>query len=401
MDFLDILTLNGGSSSLKFSLYRVTKDAEECLLHGKFDRIGTPQSRLEVAAQGKAPRKEDAGGAPHLSHAVTYLLDHLPELQGRSLHAIGHRVVQGGPRHRQPEVVTDSLLKDLEQAVPLDPLHLPDELCILRTAQQGRPDLPHVVCFDTAFHESLPHVARLLPLSAELTKDAALQRYGFHGLSYEFILGELERLAGRQTAQEKIIIAHLGSGASMAAVVGGQCVETTMGFTPAAGLVMATRPGDMDPGVWDYLLRTQTITPEQLQSAIYRQSGLRGVSGKSGDVRDLLEIQEQDARARDALDLFYHQAKKCLGGLIAVLDGVKTLVFTGGIGEHAPVPRARICEALHHLGLRLDPALNQANHGIISTADSTVTVRVIPTNEEVVIARHTARLAQAAAQPIH
>ena len=395
---LRILTLNGGSSSLKFSIYEIAPGLEEKMLQGQFERIGTAQARLEVTKPDGSPAIQEAVASTDHSSAVAHLLAKLNALDPGALDAVGHRLVQGGPIHRAAEVVTPALLRDLKQLSALDPLHLPDELMILCTAQEHKPHIPHVACFDTAFHRDLPRVAQLLPLPREFTQDTALQRFGFHGLSYEYILGELARVAGGETAEGRVIIAHLGSGASMAAVVDGRCVETTMGFSPAAGLVMASRPGDLDPGIWEYLLRTRKITPEGLQELVYRKCGLKGVSGSSGDIRDLLAAQDSDSHARDAIDLFCHQARKALGALVSVLDGVDTLIFTGGIGEHAALPRMRICAGLSHLGLQIDDQLNQQNQSIISTSGSTVTVRVMKTNEELVIARHTARLAQSQTQ---
>lgn len=283
------------------------------------------------------------------------------------------------------------MIKELRALCPLDPPHLPAALAGVGSAQRLGDNVVQVACFDTAFHRSMPQVAQQLPLPRELTENTGLIRYGFHGLSYEYVLGELNRITDPGAAQGRVIIAHLGNGASMAAIREGKCVDTTMGFTPAGGLMMGTRTGDLDPGVIDYLLREKKVAPEELNALIYQRSGLKGVSDASSDMRDLLGSGETHARL--AVDLFCYQSRKTLGALVSALDGVETIIFTGGIGENAAVPRAAICAGLSHLGLSIDPARNQQNQAVISTPSSRVCVRVIKTNEELVIARHTAHLA--------
>jgi acetate kinase len=327
------------------------------------------------------------------------LLRRLPGLGAEKLAAIGHRIVQGGPHHLRPEIVTPDLLRELRDLCPLDPPHLPAALDALEAAQKLGADIPQVACFDTSFHRTLPAVAQRLPLPRQLTQETGLIRYGFHGLSYEYIVGEFARVAGPQAAQGKLIIAHLGNGASMAALQNGKSVETTMGFTPAGGLVMSSRTGDLDPGVLAYLLREGKVAPDKVNDFVFQQSGLKGVSGLSSDLRDLMEARSTNPAAQEAVDLFCYSARKALGSLVAVLDGVETLIFTGGIGENDAVCRAAICAGLSHLGLRLDNRANEQNQEIISAPGSSVAVRVMKTNEELVIARQTARLAFPPAKP--
>jgi acetate kinase len=388
-----VLTLNSGSSSLKFSLYEMLRDTEALLLRGKIDRIGTGTGQFEAADCENKKAIDESVSVPDHQKALNLLLDRLPSLGCESVAAVGHRIVQGGPHHTRPEVVTAALLEELEALCPIDPPHLPAALKALRAAAKLGPHLPQVACFDTAFHRGMPAVAQALPLPRELTDSTALIRYGFHGLSYEYIISELSRVAGPEAARGKVIIAHLGNGASMAALRDGRGVDTTMGFTPAGGLVMSSRSGDLDPGVIAYLLRERKIAPDKLSDFVFQQCGMKAVSGLSSDIRDLLAARETNPHAKMALDLFCYQARKSLGALVAVLDGIDTLIFTGGIGENAAFPRAVICEGFHHLGLEIDSSRNQQNQEIISSTTSRTTVRVMKTNEELVIARHTARLA--------
>jgi acetate kinase len=393
MNELRVLTLNSGSSSLKFSVYEMGPESESLVVQGKLERIGSGEGHFSaIDAKGKEVVARDVSLPDHQT-ALDLLLHWLPEFGLATVSAIGHRIVQGGPHHLGPEIVTPKLIRELRALCPIDPPHLPAALNALEAAQKLGAKIPQVACFDTSFHRSLPPVAQRLPLPRHLTRDTALMRYGFHGLSYEFIMAELNRIASAETARGKIIIAHLGNGASMAAIVNGKSVETTMGFTPAAGLVMSTRTGDLDPGVLAYLLREGKTTPDQLNTLIFQESGLKGVSGLSSDLRDLMAARKTNPHAQEAIDLFYYQARKALGSLVAVLDGIETLIFTGGIGENDAPCRAAICAGLHHLGLRLEAKGNDQNQPVISAPDSPVTVRVIKTNEELIIARHTARLA--------
>ena len=302
------------------------------------------------------------------------------------LAAAGHRLVHGGPRYRESQRITPKFLSEIEQLVPLDPDHMPAAIRGIQFIAHKFPELPQVACFDTAFHSSLPKVARMYALPRRFYEQGIF-RYGFHGLSYEYILGELRALDGRLAAG-RIIIAHLGSGASMVAIKDGKSIDTSMGFTPLEGLVMSTRSGDVDPGLLLYLVAQEKMSSKEVNTLLNKESGLAGVSGTSADMRDLLGKVSHDARAADAVELFCYRAKKYLGAYAAVLGGLDVLVFTGGIGEHAPIVREGICSGLEFLGICLDPSLNEANAPLISSSDSRVNVRVIKTDEDRMIVRH-------------
>ncbi len=354
-----ILTLNLGSSSLKIAIFEVG-EAERLLLRESFGTIN-----LETALE----RVHQLGWADRLD-------------------AVSHRIVHGGAGLIGPQLVTDQLLDTLEGLVALAPIHLPLEIAAIRRVLAWRPALPQVACFDTAFHRTMPEVAQLYPLPQELVKEGVL-RYGFHGLSYESVV---ERLREMGAAGGRVIVAHLGQGASMAALRDGLSVETTMGFTPCGGLMMGTRSGDLDPGVVLYLLEQKRLSAPAVREAVSVNGGLLGVSGLSADMRDLLAREATSPGAARAVELFCYQARKHLGALAAVLGGVDTLVFTGGIGEHAAAIRARICERLEFLGVSLHEARNTAHAPIISRDGGRVTVRVIPTDEERMLARHAAAI---------
>jgi len=389
-----VLTINGGSSSIKFAVYALgaASEAPRRMLAGQLDRVGRPDARLLVhgsADPADAPSSQLVEAADQPA-AVRFLLDWLARQPAfATVEAVGHRVVHGGPAHQQPEVVTPALLADLRQLTAYDPDHLPGAIALIEAFEERHPRLRQVVCFDTAFHQAMPLAAQLLPLPRRFAAQG-LRRYGFHGLSYTYLLAELRRRAGLAVAEGRVMLAHLGSGASLAAVLGGQPQDTSMGFTPAGGLVMGTRPGDLDPGVISYLLQTEHLTPEQLSQLLNHESGLLGISETSADMRDLLAAQATDPRAAEAVALFCYQARKWVGAFAAVLGGLDTLVFSGGIGEHAPEVRAGICAGLGFLGLELDAARNAARNaasaGVISAVGSRVTVYVIPTDEERVIA---------------
>jgi len=304
--------------------------------------------------------------------------------------AVGHRVVHGGPRYSEPQVVSPEIMGELRRMSPYDPEHLPAEIELIEAFGRRYPTLPQVACFDTAFHRDMPRVARLLPIPRRY-EAAGVQRYGFHGLSYASLMEELGRIAPRE-AEGRVILAHLGNGASMAAVRGGRSMDTSMGFTPTAGLPMSTRSGDLDPGLVSYLSRTEDMTAEQFHTMVNTESGLLGVSETSSDIRDLLAREGSDVRAAEALALFCYQAKKQIGAYAAALGGLDTLVFSGGIGENAAVVRARICEGLCFLGLTIDEARNDAGEAVISAEDSGVTIRVIRTDEEREIAQSVLRV---------
>jgi len=382
-----VLTINGGSSSLKFAAFRNAPLAR--VLTGTFERIGSDDARLTVSdsTTGKRPRP-----LPRVDHAgcVPVLVDVLAQ-SGASPSAIGHRVVHGGARHRQPARVTAELLADLRALATFAPEHEPAEIALIEAFARHYPEVPQVACFDTAFHADLPRVAQLLPIPRRYA-DRGVRRYGFHGISYAYLLQELERVAGPAAARGRVLLAHLGNGASMAAVRDGRCIDTSMAFTPAAGLVMGTRAGDLDPGLPVYLARTEQMSAVQFDALVNHESGLLGVSETSADVRDLLAREANDTRAAEALALFCYQAKKWIGAFSAALGGLDTLVFAGGIGEHAAPLRARICDGLGYLGLALDVARNSDNAAVISSDGSRVTVRIIPTDEELLIARATVEL---------
>jgi acetate kinase len=295
-------------------------------------------------------------------------------------------VVHGGPKHSEPEWVTPQLVEELRELTPFDPEHLPEEILLTEVFHQRFPKLPQVACFDTGFYRELPAVARWLPIPRRYAAQG-VRRYGFHGLSYAFLLEELGRVAGPGAAQGRVILAHLGNGASLTAVHGGKPVDTTMGFTPTAGLPMGSRTGDIDPGLVWYLARTEKMGAKQFNEMVSFQSGLLGISETSSDMRDLLEREGQDARAAEAVAFFCYQARKWIGAFAAALGGLDTLVFSAGIGENCPGVRARICEGLGHLGVELDPAANEKNAAVISVESGRVAVRVMATDEEQIIAR--------------
>lgn len=381
-----ILTLNGGSSSIRFAIYGAGK-TPGCVLSGKLERIGLSGARLVARdSTGKKQVRRLSGRRA----AAEFLLDWL-EAQPvfASVQAVGHRVVQG-LRHFEPERVTPRLLAELKRLTPCDPEHLPREIGLMEAFRRRHPRLPQVACFDTAFHRTMPPVARRLALPRRFAMQG-VERYGFHGLSYAYLLEELARL-DPAAARGRVILAHLGSGASLAAVRGGQSVDTSMGFTPAAGLMMGTRSGDLDPGLFSFLARSARMTPTRFDRMVNHESGLLGVSGTSADVRDLLACETRDARAAEAVTLFCYQAKKWIGAYAAALGGLDTLVFAGGIGENAPVIRQRICAGLGFLGITLHPGRNAKNAPLISTAAGRVKVRVIHTDEERMIARSVSRL---------
>jgi acetate kinase len=353
-----ILALNCGSSSLKYATF----DGEEVVLRGSVDRIG-------------------AGGVADHGAAVHAVLDRLADYGAARPAAVGHRIVHGGPDHAEPARVDDALLASLTRAIPFAPLHLPAELAAIEAVRARFGELPQVVCFDTAFHRTLPPVAQRLPVPASL-HTAGVRRYGFHGLSYEYVVDTLgAKKLGRA------VLAHLGNGASMAAVQDGRCLDTTMAFTPTAGLVMGTRSGDLDPGLLVYLLQHQGYDAARLERLVNHEAGLLGLSGTSSDMQTLLGLRETDARAALAVSVFCMQARKWVGAFAAVLGGLDSLVFTGGIGEHAGEVRREICAGLGHLGVPTDGG-----------AGGTCQVHVVHTDEERMIARRTRELLAAPAE---
>jgi len=384
-----ILTVNGGSSSVKFALYAAVEPLKRGL-YGTVDRIGLSGTNLTFhEANGKPKARRELAAVDHKSAANTLLdwLETHPDFA--SVKAVGHRVVHG-MKHTEPEIVTPELLAELHRISPYDPDHLPREIELIEAFRQRHPKLPQVACFDTAFHQTMPRVAKLLPIPRRFDAEG-IQRYGFHGLSYAYLMEELARLGDPAATKGRVILAHLGNGASLAAVRDGKSMDTSMGFTPTAGLVMSTRSGDLDPGLAPYLARTEKMTTQQFYKMVNHESGLLGVSETSSDMRDLLDHEKGDVRAAEAVALFCYQAKKWIGSFAAVLGGLDTLVFAGGIGENAAFVRSRICEGLNFLGIELDESRNAQAAPAISVTGGRVTVRVIRTDEELMIARSVLR----------
>ena len=386
-----ILILNGGSSSIKFAVFAV-EETLRLTLNGQIERIGTPDGVFSTqGGEHQAHAKRQVATVDY-SDAVKLLVDWIDETDiGGTLIAIGHRIVHGGPHFHQPQLLTTSLMAELQHLTPLDKQHMPGEISLANALQQRFPKVPQIACFDTAFHHHLPRVAQLLPIPRSYFAQG-VRRYGFHGLSYEFLMSELLRTDGAMAAGGRIILAHLGNGASLAAVADGKSIDTSMGFTPAAGVPMGTRAGDLDPGLVEYMARTENMEAKAFDEMVNLKSGLLGVSETSADMRDLLKVEADDARAADAVALFCYQVKKCIGAYAAALGGLDTLVFAGGIGEKAPLVRSRICAGLAFLGIELDERRNEQNVEVISVDGGRVKVRVIRTNEELVIARSACRV---------
>jgi acetate kinase len=384
-----ILTINGGSSSIRFAVFEAGATPTR-RLSGKIDRIGLSGTTLTSdGAAGKPGTSQRLAAADHRT-AAGILFDWL-EAQPvfASVTAVGHRVVHG-MKHSAPERVTPKLLAELRRITPYAPDHLPREIGLIEAFRRRHPRLPQVACFDTAFHRTMPGVARRLPIPRRYAAKG-VERYGFHGLSYSYVTEELGRL-DPAAASGRVILAHLGNGASLAAVYQGKSIDTSMGFTPTSGLVMSTRTGDVDPGLVYYLARTEGMTAAQFQKLVNHESGLLGISNTSSDMRDLLRREGSDVRAAEAVALFCYQAKKWIGSFAAVLGGLDTLVFTGGIGENAPLIRERICDGLGFVGVELNQRRNANGAAVISMHAARVQVRVIHTDEELMIARSVSRI---------
>jgi acetate kinase len=378
-----VLTVNSGSSSIKFALFTCAA-APERIISGAVTGIGTSAATLTVnAADDGQATALGAEGGTHVSAARRLIAWLEPHLADRALAGIVHRLVHGGERFDRTHRITPEVLDGLRQLIPLAPNHLSDELRLIDAFAQSQPETLQIACFDTAFHHNLPEMSRTLAVPGP----PGLRRYGFHGLSYAFLLSALEQVAGSAAARGRVVLAHLGNGASLAAVAGGRCVDTSMGLTPSGGLVMSSRSGDLDPGVVTYLARLWHLSIEQVDDVLTHQSGLLAISGRSADMKDLLANEASDPRARLAVDIFCYQVRKWIGAFSAALGGLDTLVFAGGIGEHAPAIRDRISEALTFLGVRLDPVQNAKDAPVISASDSRVCVRVIPTDEALMMAR--------------
>ena len=389
---MHILALNTGSSSLKFAVYDVGCDAPDGrapLRHGAIERIGGARSVVRVGGDGEP---QTSAIPVHDQHAALEWIasDLEREHFWGKIEAVGHRVVHGGTAYRQPVRITPAVRDALGALIPLAPRHLPDELSAVDAMTRLAPWLPQIACFDTAFHRDLPIEARLYGIPRALAEDGLL-RYGFHGLSYEYVVHELRT---RDALGDRTVVAHLGSGASMAALRDGRSVDTSMGFTPIGGFTMGTRSGDLDPGILLYLLRERSLSVDEVGAMVTESGGLLGLSGTSSDMRDLLARSGTDRRAAEAVAVFCYQVRRFLGAYVAALGGLDTLVFTGGIGENSSEIRARICNALDCFGIRIDEKRNAANAGTISANGTGVEVHVIRTNEELMIARHTARIVE-------
>jgi acetate kinase len=357
---------------------------------GQIEGIGTSPRLLAKAADGKVLAENNLSGSVHDGHsAIESLASWLRSHYGRArVSGIGHRVVHGGTLYAQPTIVTIKVLADLYELVPLAPLHQPHNLAAIQAVFDRMPDVPQVACFDTGFHQGRPPIAGIIPLPRSICK-SGLKRYGFHGLSYEYVISMLPEIAP-EIAESRVIVAHLGNGASLCAVDGGKSVDTSMSFTALDGLCMGTRPGGIDPGAVLYLFQTLGMTVQEVESILYKKSGLLGISGISSDMRELLVSTAPEARL--AVDYFVYQTAKEIGALAAVLGGIDGLVFTAGIGENSPEIRRRICETSAWLGVELDKSANVGGGPRISTSRSKVSAWVVPTNEELMIARHTGAL---------
>ncbi len=383
-----VLVLNAGSSSIRFAVF-ASGAAPQRVLAGKIERAGARGVLLLVNDRHGIPRLDRRLSAMDYGPRVEQLLDWLEaHTLFPAITAVGHRVVHG-MQHSRPARVTPRLLASLHRITPYDPEHMPQAIGIIEALRARHPRLAQVACFDTAFHRTMPRIARLLPIPRRY-QAKGVERYGFHGISCAYLMQELRRL-DPIAARGRVLLAHLGNGASLTAVHRGQSVDTSMGFTPAAGLVMSSRTGDLDPGVLYYLAQVERMSASRLQEVVTHESGLRGVSGTSSDMRDLLAAEGHDPRAADAVGLFCYQVKKWIGAYAAALGGIDTLVFAGGIGEHAPPIRARICADLEFLGIALHRGRNARGAPLISRDSAPVAVRVIPTDEELMIARSVRR----------
>ena len=386
-----ILILNGGSSSIKFALFALNPMLR-VMIKGEIERIGTTDALFSTQEGSREAHATRPVAAADYASAVNLLIDWIDEkdIDG-TLIAVGHRIVHGGANFHEPQRLTSILMAELQRLAPLDRQHMPGEISLADAFQQRFPKVPQIACFDTAFHHDLPRVAQMLAIPRRYEAQG-VRRYGFHGLSYEFLMSELIQIDGAAAARGRIILAHLGNGASLAAVADGKPVDTSMSFTPTAGVPMGTRSGDLDPGLVSYLARSENMDAQQFDEMVNFKSGLLGVSETSADMRDLLNVEIEDPRAAEAVALYCYQIKKYIGAYSAALGGLDTLVFAGGIGEKASVVRARICTGLGFLGIELDASSNEQNATVISADSARVKVRVIRTNEELVIARSVCRV---------
>jgi acetate kinase len=379
-----ILTINGGSSSIKFALY-VMDEKISLKYSGAISHIGSGNALLTIRPF-KGEEKKISSHAPDFHEATLFLMNFLEkETDFKSVGCIAHRIVHG-MNHAYAGIIDDHLLTELKNIRPFDPEHMPSEIFIIERCREKFPGLLQIACFDTSFHRDMPRVAKLLPIPRRFD-EAGVQRYGFHGLSYTYLMEELHRTKGER-ANGRIILAHLGNGASMAAVKNGKSIDTSMGFTPAGGLVMGSRSGDLDPGVACYIMEKENLTTKQFSHLINHESGMLGISGTSSDMEDLLGAEKTDTRSAEAVESFCYQAKKWIGAFTAALGGLDILVFSGGIGEHSATIRSRICTGMEYTGVRIDENENLKNAHCISPAIHEVEILVIPTNEEWIMAKY-------------
>ena len=378
-----VLALNSGSSSLKFALYRVGSSGTEMLLSGEAESIGGAQGRFQTQDSHGNQLLSETASIPDQRQAVIRIGKLLADTKMPAPAAIGHRVVHGGPRLRQHCLIDNAVLRQLEAATAFAPLHTPSALSVIRFSREHFSGLPQAACFDTAFHAGLPEVARVLPIAKELQSEG-IQRYGFHGLSCKSIVRQLG-----SGLPNRLVIAHLGNGASVTAVKGGTSIDTSMGLTPTGGVIMGTRCGDLDPGVLVYLVREKKFDAAMLEELVDRRSGLLGISGVGSDMRRLHEAASSNADARLALEMFCYSVRKQVAAMIAALDGADLIVFTGGIGENDGEARAAICDGLSWIGVSLDDARNRSANNPISDPASRCAVQVLASQEDEQIARHT------------
>jgi acetate kinase len=388
---IKLLVVNAGSSSIKIGLFDAA-NSKTATLEGCLVGIGQPKAIFAVKGASESDNSTQNLEATDYPTAINIMIDWLKQKTSvDDLQGIGHRIVHGGPKYNQAVMLTDQVIADLGELSAFDPEHLPAELQLVGALQQAFPNIPQVACFDTAFHHDLPNVARLLPIPRSY-EAKGIRRYGFHGLSYAYLMSELERVSGPETANGRVILAHLGSGASLAAVQNGQSIDTSMSLTPTGGIPMSTRSGDLDPSVAVYLTQHEGLNAEQLNQLINYESGLLGLSETSSDMEQLLQSAGNDPRAADAVNLFCYQVKKYIGSYAAALGGLDTLIFSGGIGENAPKIRSQICQDLEFLGIKILEESNTGNLTTISSDDSKVKVMVFHTDEAQTIVSEMTRL---------
>jgi acetate kinase len=382
---LQILTINSGSSSIKFALFEADEGFKK-IYAGNIERIGVSNTLFSFTDYNT--NKKDSLGidASDFEKAADFLIQHLSENKFfDNVQAVGHRIVHG-MNHPAPTILNEGLLKELQSISNYDPDHLPAEILLIEKISKKYPELMQVACFDTSFHATMPDVAKMFALPRHFY-ESGIKRYGFHGISYQYLLEEIKNKIGENESNSRIIMAHLGSGASVAALIDGKSVDTSMGFTPTGGTVMGTRSGDLDPGVAWYMMEHEKMNAEQFSNLINHESGLLGVSGISADMQDLLQQEKNETHAAEAVSLFCYHIKKWMGAFAAILNGLDILIFSGGIGENAPIIRSRICDGLNFLGIEIDEEENEKGSFRISTKTSSVKVYVIKTNEELMIAK--------------